>query len=152
MALLLRRGLETNPDFQDRLAFLVNHRVLWGFGWFTWTAAALAILYFYIAFASAHQAADPSNIWLRFAVILTAAAIGPDLAAQTIEIGVLPGIAYRVLKDREPALAARSLAVARDDWEHAIVGIEGPSTWHTPAFAASRMELAGIGITASIEL
>lgn len=61
-------------------------------------------------------------------------------------------IGYRVLKDRDPALAARSLAVARDDWEHAIVGIEGPSTWHTPAFAASRMELAGIGITASLEL
>ena len=97
MALVLRRGLETNPELHDRLDFLVNHRVLWGFGWFTWTAAALAILYFYIAFASAHQAADPSNIWLRFAVILTAAAIGPDLAAQTIEIGVLPGIAYRVL-------------------------------------------------------
>lgn len=61
-------------------------------------------------------------------------------------------IGARVLKDREPALAARSLRIARDDWEHAIVGIEGPSTWHTPAFAASRMELAGIGITASLEL
>ncbi len=61
-------------------------------------------------------------------------------------------IGYRVLKDRDPALAARSLRIARDDWDHAIVGIEGPSTWHTPAFAASRMELAGIGITASLEL
>ncbi len=61
-------------------------------------------------------------------------------------------IAYRVLKPREPALAARSLRTAEDDWEHAIVGVEGPSTWHTPAFAASRMELAGIGITASVEL
>jgi hypothetical protein len=61
-------------------------------------------------------------------------------------------IGYRVLRDRDPALAARSLAVAEDDWEHAIVGVEGPSTWHTPAFAASRMELAAIGITASVEL
>ncbi|GLC25288.1 glycoside hydrolase family 9 protein [Roseisolibacter agri] len=61
-------------------------------------------------------------------------------------------IAARVLKDRDPALAARSLRIAEDDWEHAIVGVEGPSTWHTPAFAASRMELAGIGITASVEL
>ncbi|WP_310571826.1 glycoside hydrolase family 9 protein [Gemmatimonas sp.] len=61
-------------------------------------------------------------------------------------------IGYRVLKDREPALAARALRVAREDWEFAIVGIEGPSTWHTPAFAASRMELAGVGITASLEL
>ncbi len=61
-------------------------------------------------------------------------------------------IAARVLKDRDPALAARSLRIAEDDWAHAIVGVEGPSTWHTPAFAASRMELAGIGITASVEL
>ncbi|MBL0170479.1 MAG: glycoside hydrolase family 9 protein [Gemmatimonadaceae bacterium] len=61
-------------------------------------------------------------------------------------------IAYRVLKSREPELAARSLRFAREDWAYAIVGIEGPSTWHTPAFAATRMELAAIGITASLEL
>mgnify|MGYP003694505297 CR=1 FL=1 len=61
-------------------------------------------------------------------------------------------IAYRVLKEREPALAARSLRIAEEDWAYAIVGIEGPSTWHTPAFAATRIELAGIGITASLEL
>ncbi|MEO7361679.1 MAG: glycoside hydrolase family 9 protein, partial [Gemmatimonadaceae bacterium] len=61
-------------------------------------------------------------------------------------------MAYRVLKSREPELAERSLRIAREDWEYAIVGVEGPSTWHTPAFAASRMELAGIGITASLEL
>lgn len=61
-------------------------------------------------------------------------------------------IAARVLRTRDPARAAEALRIARDDWAHAIVGIEGPSTWHTPAFAASRMELAGIGITASLEL
>ena len=61
-------------------------------------------------------------------------------------------IGYPVLKTLQPALADRSLRIARDDWDHAIVGIEGPSTWHTPAFAASRMELASIGITASLEL
>jgi uncharacterized protein YyaL (SSP411 family) len=32
------------------------------------------------------------------------------------------------------------------------VGVEDASTRHTPAFAATRMELAGIGVTASIEL
>lgn len=61
-------------------------------------------------------------------------------------------IGARVMQSRDPALAARALRIARDDWEHAIVGVEGPSTWHTPAFAASRMELAAIGITASLEL
>ncbi|HUQ82884.1 MAG TPA: glycoside hydrolase family 9 protein [Gemmatimonadaceae bacterium] len=60
--------------------------------------------------------------------------------------------AYRVLKDVDPALAARSLRIAEDDWSYAIVGVENASTRHTPAFAATRMELAGIGITASIEL
>jgi len=61
-------------------------------------------------------------------------------------------IAHRVLKDVDPALAARALRTAEEDWRYAIAGVEGPSTRHTPAFAASRMELAGIGITASLEL
>ena len=61
-------------------------------------------------------------------------------------------IAYRVLRERDTALAVRSLRTAESDWGHAIVGVEGPSTWHTPAFAATRLELAAIGITASLEL
>jgi hypothetical protein len=61
-------------------------------------------------------------------------------------------IAARVLKESEPALAARSLATAEDDWKYAIVGKEGPETWSTPAFAATPLELAGIGILASVEL
>ncbi len=61
-------------------------------------------------------------------------------------------IAYRVLKDREPALAARSLRIAEDDWRYAIDGVEGPETWSTPAYAASPVELSGIGILASLEL
>ena len=61
-------------------------------------------------------------------------------------------IAYRVLRQREPQLAARSLRTAEEDWAYAVVGVEGPSTWSTPAFAATRLELAGIGITASLEL
>lgn len=60
--------------------------------------------------------------------------------------------AYRVLRQSEPELAARSLRIAEDDWRYAITGKEGPETWSTPAFAASPMELAGIGIQASLEL
>jgi hypothetical protein len=86
MALVLRRGLDTNPDLQDRMAFLVHHRVIWTAGWLTWTAAALAILYFYLAFAEAHDSGLAST------VLLTVAAIGPDLAGQAIEIGVLPAV------------------------------------------------------------
>jgi hypothetical protein len=61
-------------------------------------------------------------------------------------------LAARVLRAGDPALAARALATAEDDWKYAIDGVEGPATWSTPAFAATRVELAGIGATASIEL
>lgn len=61
-------------------------------------------------------------------------------------------IAARVLKDRDPALAARALRTAEDDWRHAITGVEGPETWSTPAYLAYPVELSGIGILASLEL
>lgn len=61
-------------------------------------------------------------------------------------------IAYRMLEKTEPELAQRSLLIAEDDWKYAIDGVEGPETWSTIAFAASPMELAGIGILASLEL
>jgi hypothetical protein len=61
-------------------------------------------------------------------------------------------IACRVLRGSDPALAARSLRIAEDDWRYAILGKEGPETWSTPAFAATPLELAGIGILASLEL
>ncbi|MBN1490214.1 MAG: glycoside hydrolase family 9 protein, partial [Phycisphaerae bacterium] len=61
-------------------------------------------------------------------------------------------MAYRVLKDRDPDRAARALHIAKDDWAHAIVGEETPETQSTPAFAATEMELAAVGILASLEL
>jgi hypothetical protein len=88
MALILRSGLATNPDFLSRVSFIVDHRALWTFGWLTWTAAAFAILCFYAAFVSAHET-GPIAVWL------TIAAIGPDLCAQAIEMGALPQIATR---------------------------------------------------------
>ena len=87
MAFVLRRGLATTPDLHERLMFITNHRGLWTLGWLAWTVAAITILYFYVAFAEVHQ---PSS---HFAVFLTVAALGPDLAAQSIEIGVLPQVA-----------------------------------------------------------
>jgi hypothetical protein len=92
MALVLRWGLETNPDFHSRLYFIVIHRTMWFVAWFSWTASALGILYFYMAFAAAHQQSIP------FAVFLTIAAVAPDLSAQTIEIGILPSLASAVLQ------------------------------------------------------
>jgi hypothetical protein len=91
MALILRGGLETNPDLQDRMAFIVNHRMLWTAGWLTWTIAGPAILYFYMALADAHPGSP------KIAVYFTVVALAPDLAAQAIEIGVLPGLAGQEL-------------------------------------------------------
>src|SRR5262249_22488993 len=87
MAFVLRRGVETTPDLHERLTFLINHRALWTLGWLAWTVAAITILYFYVAFAEVHQRSS------HFAVFLTVAALGPDLAAQSLEIGVLPQLA-----------------------------------------------------------
>ena len=61
-------------------------------------------------------------------------------------------IAARVMKDRDPELAARALRIAEDDWRHAIVGVESPETWSTPAYLAHPVELSGIGALASLEL
>ncbi len=60
--------------------------------------------------------------------------------------------AYNYLKDAEPLLAKKSLAIAEEDWKHAITGVEAPETRSTPAFAATEMELASVGIIASLEL
>jgi hypothetical protein len=86
MAFVLGRGLETNPDLHDRMAFLVNHRMLWTFAWLSWTVAGPAILYFYMALSDAHPSSP------KIAVFFTVAALAPDLAGQAIEIGVLPGV------------------------------------------------------------
>ena len=91
MVLVLRRGLETTTDLQARLSFLVNHSEIWTLAWLTWTAAAIAILYFYFAFNEAHKLES------RIAVLLTVAALGPDLSAQAIEIGLLPSLARQVM-------------------------------------------------------
>jgi len=61
-------------------------------------------------------------------------------------------MAYLVLKDSEPELAARALRLAEEDWQYAINGKEIPETQHTPAFAATEMELAAVGVLASLEL
>src|SRR5215831_6388673 len=93
MAVVLRQGLDTNADFQDRLTFLINSRWLWTVAWLSWSLAALAILNFYMSFAAVHDAGAflASPLW--FAVLLTVAAVGLDLAAQAIEVGVLPDLA-----------------------------------------------------------
>lgn len=100
MVIVLRHGLETQADLTNRLLFLVEHTGMWTTGWLTWNAAALSILYFYAAFAWAHKTdgkTSPSP--LSFAVILSTAGIAADLAAEAIEMGILPSIARQALAE-----------------------------------------------------
>ena len=61
-------------------------------------------------------------------------------------------LAFRVFEHSDPELARHSLRLAEDDWRYAIAGKEGPETWSTPAFASTPMELASLGVLASLEL
>jgi hypothetical protein len=97
MVVILRQGLDTNPDFQDRLTFLINHRWLWTVAWLSWSLAALAILNFYMSFAAAHNPTDFPTSALSLAILLTVAAVGLDLTAQAVEVGILPNLAVQVL-------------------------------------------------------
>jgi hypothetical protein len=60
--------------------------------------------------------------------------------------------AARYLATEDPDRARRALAIAEEDWRHAIVGVETPATLSTPAFASTEMESAAMGIIASVEL
>lgn len=84
MLLILERGLETNPDLSDRMAFVASSAA-WKAAWFTWAAASASILYFMLRFAQALPL--PSA---RLAFALTVIAVPLDLAAQWIEAFVLP--------------------------------------------------------------
>jgi hypothetical protein len=92
MLLVLQQGLETNPDLDARLRFLAEQRAAWIAAWLTWNAAALSILYFCVAFASAHRS-EANQTALAFAVALCSAAIACDLGAESILMGLLPELA-----------------------------------------------------------
>ncbi|MGH9750404.1 MAG: thiol-disulfide oxidoreductase DCC family protein [Candidatus Polarisedimenticolia bacterium] len=97
MALVLRRGLETNADLLDRLRFLAEHAGLWRVAWLAWNAAALSIIYFYVAFARAHAG---NGAPMRVAVLLGAAGVVTDLCAEAIEMFALPALAAGALAGR----------------------------------------------------
>ena len=104
MAVVIRLGLETSPDLARRLRYLSDDTALWIGGWLIWNAAALSILYFYVSFAVAHVADGAAQASLNYAVMLSTAAIATDLAAEAIEMGVLPGLAGQVLGGGDAAL------------------------------------------------
>lgn len=92
MALVLRWGLETNPDLGMRLRFLTERTWLWRAAWGTWNIAALSIIWFFYAFARALPAGLS-----RAALRIGFAAVALDLSAEAIEMWHLPGLAADAL-------------------------------------------------------
>src|SRR6185369_6155967 len=86
MYFVLGHGLETNPDFADRMKFIAEHRTEWIGSWIPWNLAAFAILNFFAAFASAHSTDANRKLWLKIAVILAGIAVLFDLSAEGIEM------------------------------------------------------------------
>jgi hypothetical protein len=100
MALILRQGLETAADQSQRFAFLAEYTALWVGAWLLWNLAALSIVYYYAAFAWAHEANDASSRRpLQLAVWYSLAGLALDYAAEGIEMGVLPGLARQALSE-----------------------------------------------------
>jgi hypothetical protein len=86
MLLVLRHGLDTNPDVASRMRFVTEQRAGWTLAWLPWNSAAVSILYFCVTFAAAHRLSP-------FAVALCSAAIACDLGAESILMGLLPELA-----------------------------------------------------------
>jgi hypothetical protein len=98
-AFILKPGLETNPDLPDRLRYIAENESLWIAAWLVWNTAALSILFFYASFVAVHDAAGSPASLPRLALLLSVAAIVPDLTAESIEMGLLPRLAEQALAD-----------------------------------------------------
>jgi hypothetical protein len=107
MLLILRNGLETNPDLSSRLRFVADHKLLWIAGWVPWNLAALSIVVYFYSFTAAHKRSE----LLRVALIFGAVGMVTDLAAESIEMGVIPDLAAGGLTDVQSFLTVHRIAV-----------------------------------------
>ena len=112
MAVVLRRGLESNPDWGDRLAFIAEHRGLWIGGWLYWTGAALAFLNFMTALVRAPHR-DALRFHLKLAMIFMFAGLAADFSAQAAEMGTLPRLAGPALADWTAAKGGHAFTLFR---------------------------------------
>lgn len=89
LLLLLRDGLDTNPDTAARLAYIAAHRAAWIGGWLTWHSASLSIVVFIILMSIAMDSGARSAP-ARIAVACVIAAFAMDFSGQTLLIGFVP--------------------------------------------------------------
>ena len=108
MVVILRNGLQTNPDLISRLRYLTDHNMLWVGSWLTWHLAALSMLSFCLCFNRAHEARGAIGVVGRMAVFVCAVGVALDLAAQAAELGVMPGLARAALDVEHPEHAMQA--------------------------------------------
>ncbi len=100
MLVVLRNGLDT-VEFAQRLSFLTNNNRLWSFGWLLWTAADFSILFFYFCFSDAHKKdTGLATTLLRYAFFIAIAGFALDLAAEVIEMSILPELARKIMVEQ----------------------------------------------------
>lgn len=86
MAFVLRDGLAIGTPFVTRALFLANHTMLWQLGWLNWMVSALGLLLFCVYLLDY----VPRSALQRFAILLVAIGIGPDITAEVLFAFVLP--------------------------------------------------------------
>lgn len=109
LLVLLRDGLDTNPDAASRLAYIAEHRAAWIGGWLTWHAASLSIVVFIILTSRAAESSARAGLG-HVAVAFVIAAVAVDLAGQTLLIGFWPPAADP-LPDADFTLGVHRVAV-----------------------------------------
>ena len=67
-------------------------------------------------------------------------------------VSAVEALASRVLKDSDPELAIRSLAVAQEDWKYAVEGLKTAAPRPEVYGAPDELERISFGVVASVEL
>lgn len=86
MAFVMRDGLAIGTPFITRALFLSQHTTLWQLGWLNWMVSAIGLLLFCVYLLEYL----PRTPLRRFAILLVAIGIGPDISAEVIFAFVLP--------------------------------------------------------------
>lgn len=91
MLLSLRPGLPVEGSrLADRQAFLAGHLSEWWAAWLLWHAAAIALLGFYVGLAALWRRRAP--ILCGLALLCSAAGLAADISAESLLMGLLPGL------------------------------------------------------------
>ena len=148
MLLVLRRGLSTNPEIQDRMRFVAENAAAWRGAWATWNLAALSIVYFFLCFARFHASGEPVAGRCRAAAWMAAAAVVLDLSAEAVMMFALPVAARAgdpasfVLLDRRAVLLTGFAANALYTLATVVAAVATRGSY--PAWTSSAGALIGV--------